>query len=161
MQVDRLLLTGLACALAACAPGHALEGSLTPLLDLHHERVEAQRSEDGREVSVRFLRARGAGEDTVLKVAVNLEGHEPQPRQPIDLSQRVGGESGPQRGSVSRDVLDEPARGFPALARGGLTFHGPLEPGRRVSGELHLTFTPGTDVYSGRTLFGRFEASVP
>jgi hypothetical protein len=30
-----------------------------------------------------------------------------------------------------------------------------------VTGELHITFTNGTDVYSGRTIFGRFEATVP
>ena len=159
MQVRAIPL--LLADLAACAPDDRLEGSVTPLLDLHYERVEARQSEDGKEVAVRFLRMQGEAEDTVLKVTANLEGHALEPRLPIDLAQRVGNAEGPQRGSVSRSLLDEPTRDFPELARGGLIFHGYLTPGGRVSGELHLTFTNGTHVYSGRTLFGRFEATVP
>jgi hypothetical protein len=156
VSVPVLFLTGL---LASCAPHKTLEGSVTEYLDLTYERVEAQASQS--EVTVSFLRPQGAGEDTLLKVAARLEGVSLEPRMAIDLAQRVGGESGPQRGAVSRSVLDEPARPFPAIARGELVFDGYLDPGKTVTGELHLTFANGTDVYSGRTIFGRFEATVP
>ncbi|WP_257453056.1 hypothetical protein [Archangium lipolyticum] len=149
----------LAFTLMACAPAKVLEGSVTPLLDLSYERAEAQASET--EVSVSFLRPQGAGEDTLLKVAAKLEGTTLEPRVAIDLAQRVGNTEGPQRGTVSRSVLDEPARQFPAIARGELVFDGYLDSGKKVTGELHITFTNGTDVYSGRTIFGRFEATVP
>ncbi len=54
----------LASTLAACAPAKTLEGSVTPLLDLSYERAEAQASRT--DVSVRFLRPQGEGEDTIL-----------------------------------------------------------------------------------------------
>ena len=42
-----------------------------------------------------------------------------------------------------------------------LTFDKPLNPSTVVPGNFHVTFVTGTDVYSGRTVFGRFEATVP
>lgn len=156
MRVFSILL---ASTLAACAPTKALEGSVTPLLDLSYERAEAQASKT--DVSVRFIRPQGEGEDTILKVSARLEGISLEPRVAIALGQRVGGPEGPPRGTVSRSVLDEPARAFPDIVRGELVFDGDLDTGKKVTGELHVTFTNGTDVYSGRTIFGRFEATVP
>jgi hypothetical protein len=58
-------------------------------------------------------------------------------------------------------VQDEPPRAFPRILRGGLTFDKTPASGATVPGSFHVTFVNGTDVYSGRTLFGRFEATVP
>jgi hypothetical protein len=152
-----LLLTGL---LSACGEGPHLEGSVTPLLDLRYQRAEALADES--EASVRFITEQGSGENTVLKVTARLDDLELTPGQPIDLSERLGAEQdAPQRGTVSRSVLDEPTRGFPRLTRGTLTFEKALTPGAKVPGNFHVTFINGTDVYSGRTIFGRFEATVP
>jgi hypothetical protein len=150
-----LLLT----ALTACAPTRTLEGSVTPLLDLSYERAEAQASKT--DVSVRFLSPQGEGEDTILKVSARLEGVSLEPGVPLSLGQRVGGPEGPLRGTVSRSVLEEPVRAFPEIIRGELVFDGYLDTGKTVTGRLNVTFANGTDVYSGRTIFGRFEATVP
>ncbi|MDC0713752.1 hypothetical protein POL68_35120 [Stigmatella sp. ncwal1] len=151
------LLAGL---LTACGEGTRLEGSVTPLLDLRYERAEAQGTED--ELSVRFITPQGTGENTVLKVTAKRENLTFAPGTPIDLTETLGPPpSDVQRGEVSRSVLDEPTRGFPRIARGTLTFQKALQPGAKVSGDFHVTFVQGTDVYSGRTLFGHFEATVP
>ncbi|SEU37988.1 hypothetical protein [Stigmatella erecta] len=155
------LLAGLlAGLLGACGEGPRIEGSVSPLLDLRYERAEAQGTPD--EVSVRFITPQGAGENTILKVTAKLENLPFAPGTPIDLTEPLGAPpSEVQRGEVSRSVLDEPVRGFPRIARGTLTFQKDLQPGTKVSGDFHVTFVQGTDVYSGRTLFGRFEATVP
>ncbi|WP_224242086.1 hypothetical protein [Hyalangium gracile] len=152
-----LALAGL---LTGCGQGPHLEGSVTPLLDLHYEKAEALADED--EASVRFLTAQGSGENTILKVAARLDRLQLTPGTPIDLAELLGEEEdAPQRGTVSRSVLDEPARDFPRILRGTLTFDGALTPAAKVPGSFHVTFVNGTDVYSGRTIFGRFEATVP
>jgi hypothetical protein len=155
------LLAGLlAGLLTACEEEPRIEGSVSPLLDLRYQRAEAQATPD--EVSVRFITAQGAGENTILKVTAKLENLTFVPGTPIDLTETLGPPpSEVQRGEVSRSVLDEPVRGFPRIARGGLTFQQALQPGATVDGDFHVTFVQGTDVYSGRTLFGRFEATVP
>lgn len=155
-----LLLGGL---MTGCGQGPHLEGSVTPLLDLKYETAQALVDED--EVSVRFLTAQGAGENTVLKVAARLDGLQPTPGVEINLAELMGTrEDAPQRGAISRSVLDEPTREFPRLLRGGLTLEKALDaftPCAKVPGEFYVTFVNGTDVYSGRTIFGRFEATVP
>ncbi len=152
-----LLFTGL---MTGCGQGPHLEGSVTPLLDLKYEIAQALADED--EASVRFLTAQGAGENTILKVAARLEDLQLTPGLAIDLAELLGEEpDSAQRGAVSRSVLDEPTREFPRILRGGLTFEKALTPGAKVPGEFHVTFVNGTDVYSGRTIFGRFEATVP
>jgi hypothetical protein len=152
-----LALLGL---MTACGQGPHLEGSVTSLLDLRYETAEAQANEE--EASVRFLTVQGAGENTILKVAARLDSLTLTPGVKIDLAEVLGDTpDSPQRGAVSRSVLDEPQREFPRLLRGGLTFDQALTPQSKVSGEFHVTFVNGTDVYSGRTIFGRFEATVP
>jgi hypothetical protein len=152
-----LLLGGL---MTGCGPGPHLEGSVTPLLDLRYETAQALANED--EVSVRFLTVQGAGENTLLKVAARLDDLQLTPGVAIDLAELLGTEPGsPQRGTISRSVQDEPTREFPRILRGGLTFKKALTPTAKVPGDFHVTFVNGTDVYSGRTIFGRFEATVP
>ena len=146
--------------MTACGQGPHLEGSVTSLLDLRYDTAEAQVNEG--EASVRFLTAQGAGENTILKVAARLDDLTLTPGAKIDLAEVLGDTpDSPQRGAVSRSVLDEPQREFPRLLRGGLTFDQALNPQSKVTGEFHVTFVNGTDVYSGRTIFGRFEATVP
>lgn len=141
----------------ACNHGPRVEGSVGELLDLTYERAEARLSQD--ELSVSFLTTQGTGENTILKVTARLQDLTFTVGTPIDLAQAL--ENGGQRGAVGRSVLDEPVRPFPAIARGSLVVHGTPEPGASVTGEFNVTFVNGTDVYSGRTLFGRFEATAP
>jgi hypothetical protein len=146
--------------MTGCGQGPYLEGSVTPLLDLKYESAQALADED--EASVRFLTVQGTGENTVLKVAARLDNLQLTPGVEIDLAELMGkAEDSPQRGAVSRSVLDEPIRDFPRILRGGLTFEKALTPSAKVPGEFHVTFVNGTHVYSGRTIFGRFEATVP
>jgi hypothetical protein len=155
-----LVLTGL---LTGCEEPH-LEGSIAPLLDLHYESARAVIDED--EVSVAFLTEQGSGENTVLKVSARLDRIQVTPGTAIDLAELLGtDEDDPQRGTVSRSVLDEPARDFPRILIGGLTFTKAFNvdtpPCAKVPGSFHATFVNGTDVYSGRTVFGDFDATVP
>ncbi|MDY7226542.1 hypothetical protein [Hyalangium rubrum] len=157
MRLFAIALSGL---LTACGQGPHLEGSVTSLLDLRYEGAQAVGTQD--ELSVRFFTRKGASEDTILKVSASLEDLEYAPGQSVDLAQLLDEEpDSAQRGTVSRSVLDEPVRDFPRLTRGTLTFDEALQPGATVSGEFRVTFVNGTDVYSGRTIFGRFEATVP
>ncbi len=152
-----LVLTGL---ISGCGEGPHLEGSVAPLLNLHYEKSEA--TADTAEASVRFLTEQGAGENTILKVTARLDNLQLTPGAEIDLSELLGKEpDSAQRGSVSRSVLNEPDRAFPRILRGGLTFEKIPASGATVPGSFHVTFVNGTDVYSGRTVFGRFEATVP
>ncbi|MFL5343778.1 MAG: hypothetical protein ACJ8AT_03255 [Hyalangium sp.] len=152
-----LILTGL---LSGCGEGPHLEGSVAPLLDLHYEKAEA--TADTAEASVSFLTPQGEGENTILKVTARLDKLVLTPGTEVDLSELLGTEQdSPQRGSVARAVQNEPHRDFPRILRGGLTFDKALASGDTVPGSFHVTFVNGTDVYSGRTLFGRFEATVP
>lgn len=160
MRARILPVLSLLGLMTACGQGPHLEGSVTSLLDLSYETAEAQASEE--EATVRFITLQGAGENTILKVAARLDELTLTPGMKIDLAELLGETpESPQRGEVSRSVLDEPQREFPRLLRGGLTFDQALTPQSKVSGEFHVTFVNGTDVYSGRTIFGRFEATVP
>ncbi|MFZ5468627.1 MAG: hypothetical protein ACOZIN_04240 [Myxococcota bacterium] len=137
-------------------PKHRLEGSLTVMMDLGYD--EAQVDLTTNEVAVRFVRDQGAGQDTVLKVAADLLGAVVEAGASLDLAEISP--SGAQRGSVSRDVLDDPRRDFPPLVRGRLLFNRSPISGERVPGEFNVTFENGTEVASGRTAFGTFEATV-
>jgi hypothetical protein len=166
VQVSPRILPALAFAglLAGCGEGPHLEGSVAPLLDLSYESARAVIDED--EVSVSFLTAQGSGENTVLKVSARLDNLLVSPGTEINLAELLGtDEDDPQRGTVSRSVLDEPARDFPRILIGGLTFKKAFDvetlPCAKVPGEFHVTFVNGTDVYSGRTVFGHFDATVP
>ncbi|NOJ94894.1 hypothetical protein HMI51_18390 [Corallococcus coralloides] len=142
--------------------GGKLEGSVTELIDLRYQRTEAALAEGTLAVS--FVNTQGSGQDVVLKVSARvadmLPDNEYAGSLDIDLAQAL--DDGSQRGSVGRSVLDEPVRPFPPLVRGNLFVKSlPKNTGDRVSGEFSVTFTNGTDVYSGRTIFSRFEAIAP
>lgn len=160
-RVSAVALCAALVALCACgAEGGELEGSVSTLVDLRYQRVEAQWSPG--ELSINFVTPQGTGVNTILKVSAQVGDMIPEGYTGplvIDLAQAL--EGGAQRGAIGRSVLDEPARTFPPLARGTLTVDGtPVEPGSRISGDFHVTFVNGTNVYSGRTIFGSFEATV-
>lgn len=159
MQVKQVFLTSLALllGLTACGEEQELEGSLNSLIDLHYHRVEALASET--ELSVRFIHNKNSTEDTVLKVGAKLSGLLYAPGYRLDLATLMP--DGSQRGTVTRSVVNETTRSFPELSRGTLFFEQAISPGATVSGDFHLTFVNGTEVYSGRTVFGSFEAKVP
>ncbi|WP_224370235.1 hypothetical protein [Hyalangium versicolor] len=168
--MSRRILPGLALAglLTACGDGPYLEGSISPLLDLHYELAKATATTG--EVSVNFVTTQKCGENTVsentlLSVSAQLEKLQVAPSVEINLAELLGeGEDAPQRGRVRRRVLNEPERDFPRILIGGLTLDKSLEaltPGTKVTGDFHVTFVNGTDVYSGRTVFGHFNATVP
>lgn len=157
---------GLVSALTGCGDDMRLEGSVTPLLlSIRYQAVDVRSSDE--EIAVRFIKKNdqneeGGGEDTILKVAARLDSVVFTPGQPLDLAQPLGREpDSAQRGTVSRSVYKEPVRDFPRIARGTLTLDKPLTPNTVVPGNFHVTFVTGTDVYSGRTVFGTFEATVP
>ncbi|XXF79355.1 hypothetical protein P2318_06275 [Myxococcaceae bacterium GXIMD 01537] len=150
-------LAGAVLLAPACDKGPHLEGSAGELVDLGYEKAEARMSTE--ELSVRFLTQQGTGENTIFKVTARLKDTTFVSGTPLDLAEVLV--DGAQRGSVGRSVLDEPVRAFPGLYRGTLTVIGNPAPGATVTGNFHVTFVNGTDVYSGRTLFGRFEATVP
>ncbi len=148
------LMLGLACGQG---PAHTLEGSLSTVMDLRYDTAQVVSADD--EVAVRFVRAQGDGENTVLKVAARVEPGELQAGQVLDLTALTP--DGGQRGAVSRNVLDEPQRLFPPLVRGQLRLDALPAPHERVSGEVSLTFENGTQLASGRTVYGTFSAEVP
>lgn len=158
-----LVLGPLLAALCACQdPGSGtLEGSVAPLLDLNYDNVQAALAEG--ELSVSFVSLE-APLGTVLKVSARVADMLPEEVYTgpltVDLAEELDG--GVQRGAIGRSVLDEPVITFPQLRLGTLFVDAmPLETGQLVKGEFNVTFENGTDVYSGRTLFGSFEATVP
>jgi hypothetical protein len=154
------LSTALAGLCACGSEGGELEGSVSTLVDLRYQRAEARWSPG--ELSINFVTSQGSGVNTILQVSARVGDMIPEGYTGplvIDLAEAL--EGGAQRGAIGRSVLDEPVRAFPPLARGKLTVDGtPVEPGSRISGDFHVTFVNGTNVYSGRTIFGSFEATV-
>ncbi|WP_228556725.1 hypothetical protein [Myxococcus sp. AB025B] len=152
----------LVAGLCACGDeGGRLEGSVSPLLDLRYTRSEAVLAEG--ELSINFVKPQGPGVNTLLKVSARVGDMIPEGYTGgLDINLAEVLEGGAQRGAIGRSVLDEPARVFPPLERGSLVVQRiPTAQGQRISGEFHVTFVNGTDIYSGRTIFGSFEATVP
>lgn len=147
-----------ACGSSTQEPGpkHHLEGSLTTIMDLGYDSAQVDITTE--EVAVRFVRTQGAGEDTVLKVSASLIGAAADAETTIDLDELAP--SGAQRGRISRNVLDDPRREFPALRTGRLLFHRAPVSGQTAPGEFSVTFENGTEAASGRTVYGDFEATV-
>lgn len=156
----RAALIACALLLPACGKGEGppftLEGSLSVLLDLRYDIAHVQLGDE--ELSLRFVRAREDGEDIPMKVTVNLLGKVVEAGEDIDLAEE--NQVGEQRGVVSRNVFDDPLRVFPRLQRGRVVFGKLPTPGARVPGEVSFTFANGTELASGRTVFGSFEANV-
>jgi hypothetical protein len=147
-----------AVPLAGCDPmPHRLEGSVASLFDLGYQQAYFDVGTDT--VAVRFVRTRGEGEDVVMKMGAFVADKPLEPNVAIDLAEKLPG--GGQRGSVTRNVLDDPRREFPKLARGRLEVHRLPVAGEKLRGEVSVTFELGTEAASGRTVFGNFEATVP
>ncbi|WP_241758675.1 hypothetical protein [Pyxidicoccus parkwayensis] len=161
-RIARALLVGAALvASSGCSSeGGDLEGSVSALIDLHYERAEAQWSPG--ELAISFITPQGSGVNTVLKVSAVVGDMIPEGYTgPLDINLAEVLGDGAQRGAVGRSVLDEPARTFPQLEVGALKVGSTAtEPGSRITGDFHVTFVNGTDVFSGRTIFGSFEATV-
>lgn len=183
MQVrapGRLLALGLAVAgLCACGgdpknppPKFRLEGSLGQVMDLGFD--EARILVAPEDVSLVFVRIRplsggapsdggglpdplasGNSEDYPLKIAWRLVDEQlPEVGARLDLTEPTSSSpTAPQRGTVSRNVNNDPRTTFPRLSRGTLRFDRALDPDARVGGDFHLTFENGIEVASGRTAF--------
>lgn len=171
-------LAGLTCALLwACTnstgrkpPKYKLEGSLTEFMGFGYDEVRFESS--GTDLAFTFIRYRGEdpdagtpeGEDVPLKVTVNTADLTPEELESLkfDLAADAGSGGLDQRGVLSRNVLNDPQRSFTTLQRGGLQVDRlPTESGQKCSGSFHVTFDPGIEVSSGRTLFGSFTAAAP
>lgn len=153
----------LALALCGCGP-KVVDGSLSEILDLHYQAIEAQGS--GGQQTLRYTTPQGSGENIVFEVSANLSGlKDYAPGTVVDLAEVV---NGAQRGQVARNVFSEARQDFPQIARGHLTFNDWLYPpdtshvpGRKVQGDFSITFIECTDFACGRTVYGIFEATVP
>lgn len=153
------LLCALLCA-SACGPP-SLEGSLTELMDLRYRSVEVGASDLGGsnpQVTVKFLTPQGEGENIVLEVTARIRGLTLEPHVSVDLVELL---YGTQRGRITRNVLDDPRRTFPALERGRLVLDRVPEQNLRVKGEFSVTFIQGIEFANGRTVFASFEGKVP
>jgi len=152
-------VTWLSLALA-CAPGcgglRSVEGSLGELVEMGYQTVEVAQSPNV--LAVNFVRPQGTGRDTVLQVSARLEGVTLQPGVSVDLSEVV---AAAPRGTVARNVFNDPRTRFPDVARGSLTLEALPVRGVRVRGAFSVTFANGTSFANGRTAFATFEATVP
>ena len=164
------LVIGLALAamvLCACEsdprkqpPKYRLEGSLSQVMDMGYD--EARVLVASTDVSLLFVRIKPLGsisadggttdavtEDYPLKVAYRL------------LDDPIGGRydlaaldtNGAQRGSLSRNVANDPRTTLPPILRGTLYFDRPLDPSAVVGGDFNVTFENGIEAASGRTAF--------
>ncbi|MBL8953327.1 MAG: hypothetical protein JNK82_21315 [Myxococcaceae bacterium] len=157
-------------ALLSCgnpnAPRARLEGSLTTVMDLGFD--ESVLTFAGTEFSVAFRRKKGMGFDTVLAVTTRLEamplpdgGVESLRAQTYDLTDVLS--NGVVRGTVSRQVLDDPRTMFPELRVGKITFLNIPQQGAGLPavGEFNVTFENGVEFASGKTCFSSFQAQFP
>jgi len=162
MPVTRdLLWTVLAMSATACGP-RSVQGSLSVLMDMRYQTVDIVLGSS--DVTVRFVRPsndQGQGEDLVLGVSSR------ELTMPLtsttgsgvswDLAEPLG--SG-QRGSLSRNVLNDPRQTFPDLDRGDLTFEQIPVAGSSATGHFSVTFVLGTEFGDGRTLYESFSGAV-
>jgi hypothetical protein len=167
---------------AACngdGPAYALQGSLSEEMDLGYD--EAVLTYSGNQFAVNFNRKKGMGFDTVMQVGVALDtGEQLKGGITWDLAQVLS--NGMPRGTISRNVLDDPRTTFPPfrnttectemhLTDGGhigmscaeITIDNvPKEnSGLPAGGSVHITFANGVEFASGRTVFGDFQAKFP
>jgi hypothetical protein len=173
-----------ACLLAlwTCGPANApkakLEGSLLTVMNLDYD--DAVLSYDGTQFVVSFRRRQGlamgdcvsavAACDTPLAVTARFEPMGLPDGGPDTL---VGGRrydltevlsNGSQRGTVSRNVLDDPRRTFPPLRVGSIMLKNVPQQGQglNAAGDFHVTFQNGVEFASGKTVFSQaFQAQFP
>lgn len=147
-------------------PRFRLEGSLGQVMDLGYDEARVLIAPE--DLSLVFVRKRplaslpddagttnpdqqGFSEDYPIKIAWRLLMDELPRGGRVDLAEEDAG--GRQRGTVSRNVFNDPRTTFPRLARGTMRFDRPLDPDTVVGGDFHLTFENGIEVASGRTCF--------
>jgi hypothetical protein len=155
-------------------PKFRVEGSLSQVMDLGYD--EARVLVAPEDISLLFVRIHplgsvitddggtpdpnmmaGQSEDYPLKVAYRLLGDPAGGR--VDLA--ALDTNGAQRGTVSRNVANDPRNALPPLVRGTLYFDHALDPGAAVHGDFNVTFENGIDAASGRTAFSTsFSAKV-
>lgn len=174
-HVAALGLAVSAMALCACnndpsktPPKFRLEGSLSQVMDVGYDEARVLLS--AADVSLLFVRVRplgspsaddggavGQSEDYPLKIGYRLLGDPVGGR--VDLASLDM--NGAQRGTVSRNVANDPRNTLPLILRGTLYFDGPLDPNAVVGGDFHITFENGIEAASGRTVFSKsFSARV-
>lgn len=145
------LAASLLLGLAACNDP-ALDGSISEAFDLSFSSMRIVQSENALQID--YLRSEG--HELVIRLVVVTEG--------LDLTQEVelGGEykAGHARATVSRAVDGEPVRVLPPVAKGVFELDGAPQIGKQLGGSFNLSFGQGGDVGSGRTLSGRFSATV-
>ena len=164
MKRAPFLLAACALGLAGCGP-RSVQGSLSVLMDMTYESVDIVLG--GSDVTVRFVRPvdpenPDGGEDLVLAVSargltIPFPPGAGSPGIRFDLAEDFG--SG-QRGSLARNVLDDPRRTFPRMERGYLAFSNLPAAGQRTSGDFAVTFVLGQEFGDGRTLFESFGGMV-
>ena len=145
-------------ALVACGQGPApLDGSLVDFAPNDFTYTVSTIAMVQNTLVLRFQRARGTQFDTVLKVAVEIDGPAPDHPEQFDLAEMVNG--GP-RGVASRNVYMDMNSMLPPIMRGNLALSGAMAGQTKVAGTVSMTFVQG-DVYgSGRAIFGPFDAEV-
>ena len=154
-------------AMAVCAcnndpakkpPKFRLEGSLGQVMDLGYDEVRVLLAPS--DVSLLFVRLHpvgsvfddagvGVSEDYPLKVAYRLLNDPAGGR--VDLAARDP--NGAQRGTLSRNVANDPRNTLPPILRGTMYFDRPLDRDAVVGGDFHITFENGIEAASGRTVF--------
>lgn len=154
-------------------PKFRLEGSLSQVMDLGYDEARVLLAPE--DVSLLFVR-------THCQTAVSSDGGVPDPGTmvgmvedyPLKVGYRllgdvIGGrydlsaqdDAGAQRGSLSRNVRNDPRNTLPVILRGTLYFDAPLDPDAGVGGDFHVTFENGIEAASGRTVFSTsFSARV-
>jgi hypothetical protein len=157
------LLLGLVALLPACG-GKSVKGSLSVLMDMTYRDIDIVLGSS--DATVRFTRPPGEdglGEDLVLAVSARalrlpFAPDAGTPGLSFDLAEDIGG--GVQRGSLARNVLNDPRRTFPAILRGHLNFVNVPAAGQPTAGDFSVTFVLGEEFGDGRTLFDSFQGMV-
>ena len=152
-------------------PKHYLEGSLSVVMDLGWDNAFIDTTTD--EVAVRFVRHKGATDDTPFKIVWAQAGQALNTPATLDLGEARPDDASRQRGIVSRNVLDDPRRVFPLMVVGPpcdamgcrgpskMSFVDKIKPDSKVRGQFNITFVNGVDFANGRTVYGPFTAKVP
>jgi hypothetical protein len=157
MRMRGPVAAALCFALSACGSPF-VEGSLSTLIDLHYRNVFVEAS--STEVAVRFSMPHGQGDDTVLRVSAKLDGATLFANNEFDLAETIS--DGSQRGTVSRQVVNDPHQTFPAILIGKLVLVDlPGDVGSKVRGNFDVRFVDCIQFACGYTAFATFQGEVP